>query len=114
MRRAAQSNRKAYCEDAQTVIRRQRATIEKVKEDNLALKRELETTASKARECMPRESRRTRVADPRAQEDSGPPNLLTQQEIVRLRESAMVFTHKVRAARACAARTGSDAACLAD
>jgi hypothetical protein len=31
------------------VIRRQRAAIEKVKEDNLALKRELETTASKAR-----------------------------------------------------------------
>ena len=43
-----QNNRKAYCEEAQTVIRRQRAAIEKVKEDNLALKRELETTASKA------------------------------------------------------------------
>jgi hypothetical protein len=42
-----QNNRKAYCEEAQTVIRRQRAAIEKVKEDNLALKRELETTASK-------------------------------------------------------------------
>jgi hypothetical protein len=38
-----------------------------------------------------------------AQEDSGPPNLLTQQEIVRLRESAMVFTHKVRACRCRAA-----------
>lgn len=31
------------------MIRRQRAAIEKVKEDNLALKRELESTASKAR-----------------------------------------------------------------
>ena len=42
------------------------------------------------------------VADLPAQEDSGPPNLLTQQEIVRLRESAMVFTHKARSA--CAVR----------
>ena len=42
-----QANRKAYAEDAQTVIRRQRAAIEKVKEDNQALKNELELTASK-------------------------------------------------------------------
>jgi hypothetical protein len=48
-RAGPQSNRKAYCEDAQTVIRRQRAAIEKLKEDNLALKNEIEATASKAR-----------------------------------------------------------------
>jgi len=84
------------------VIRRQRAAIEKVKEDNLALKRELESTASKARNL--RNLRRGLALMPlsAAQEDSGPPNLLAQQEIVRLRESAMVFTHKVRPGRSCA------------
>jgi hypothetical protein len=30
------------------------------------------------------------------QEDCGPPNLLAQQEIIRLREAAIVYTRKVR------------------
>ncbi len=29
------------------------------------------------------------------QEDCGPPNLLAQQEIIRLREAAIVYTRKV-------------------
>ena len=32
----------------------------------------------------------------RAQEDAGGPNLNVQQEILHLRETAVLFTHKVR------------------
>jgi len=49
----AQTNRKAYSEDAQGTIRRQRAAIEKLKQDNVALRSELESsTKVGARECL--------------------------------------------------------------
>ena len=40
-----QVNRKAYAEDAQNTIRRQRAAIEKLQVDNTALRRELDAAA---------------------------------------------------------------------
>ena len=40
-----QANRKAYAEDSQTIIRRQRAAIEKLQMDNTSMKRELDVAA---------------------------------------------------------------------
>jgi hypothetical protein len=40
-----QANRKAYAEDSQTIIRRQRAAIEKLQTDNTSMKRELDVAA---------------------------------------------------------------------
>lgn len=40
-----QANRKAYAEDSQTIIRRQRAAIEKLQADNTSMKRELDVAA---------------------------------------------------------------------
>lgn len=40
-----QANRKAYAEDSQTIIRRQRAAIEKLQIDNAFMKRELDVAA---------------------------------------------------------------------
>lgn len=75
-RLATQNNRKAYCEDAQTNIRRQRAAIEKLQAENASIKAEVDACNA---------------------EDAGAPNMTVQQDIVKLRESALLFTRKIEA-----------------
>lgn len=41
-----QNNRKAYCEDAQATIRRQRAAIEKLQAENSSVKAEVDACSS--------------------------------------------------------------------
>lgn len=84
-------NRKAYSEDAQGIIRRQRAAIEKLQGENTAIKHELDVSADvrALRASVPRLS-------PPPVQDAGTPNLSAQQELLRLRETALVFTRKAR------------------
>jgi|EP00982_Pelagococcus_subviridis_P015248 coiled-coil domain-containing protein 63/114 len=73
-----EANRKAYSEDSQNHIRRQRQIIDKLKADNANLKSEL-------------------VVD---QQDSGaPPPLSVQNEIVRLGDFADMYTRKIEMER---------------
>jgi len=46
LHKPAQVNRKAYSEDAQGIIRRQRAAVEKIQSDNASIKQELDTCST--------------------------------------------------------------------
>ena len=72
-----EGNRRQYSEDSQNVIRRQRAAIDKLKADNLALKQELAL-----------ETRADFVAPPHVQD-----------EITRLQDEADSYTRKIELER---------------
>ena len=75
--RIMEGNRRQYSEDSQNVIRRQRAAIDKLKADNLALKQELAL-----------ETRADFVAPPHVQD-----------EITRLQDEADSYTRKIELER---------------
>eukprot|EP00899_Mesostigma_viride_P016003 jgi/Mesvir1/24403/Mv11071-RA.1 len=75
--RLMEGTRKSYTEDSQNVIRRQRSAIEKLKEDNVALRQEL--ALEQGADVMP--------------------SLSVQQEIAKLQDLADSYTRKIDLAR---------------
>ena len=94
----AQGSSKSWSDVSQKIIKRQRAAIEKLKQDNGALKHELALEVCPRCSKLPPSFLQLSRVSVRSQDAAAIPSQSLQQELVRLREALEIYSRKACAA----------------